>query len=421
MSIKAQKFKGALCDTVGFRQHGGNCASDTILQLLMFADGLKTRSQRILYTISLHDIASRTRAVFPEEFWESMTRYFTLIQERFRNHYDALYCEQNMEEGCNELSTRINESCPKNPILLRKLRRSPELATQSKLALRRRGSVDSAEGIDEPTLEYMIPLILHWFKLPYNITDSFYEIDTRAVFILSNVHTPRSSTVTRHLSGIFRCNDIWYYYTNTQGIFTISPVILPILDEIWFAFTPSGHFICVRHAEDNPISVFIGDKEINTPRALALVTAPSVSFEKPYAFWYCSRMHPSDKIESPVRNAILEEVQEDMNDNSATAKNLYNAFTRVAKKHKSNRKTQKLIMNMGKTIARRMNSTFRVPSVRKIRGGYKPTARNLHYLRQWKQGKSIGFTMRSSLKAKGLIPRSNGTYRVSNKYKDSTK
>ena len=47
---------------------------------------------------------------------------------------------------------------------------------------------------------------------------------------------------------------------------------------------------------------------------------------------------------------------------------------------------------------------------------YKATERNKKYLRLYKQGKSIGFTMRSSLKAKGLIPRANGTYRVSNKY-----
>lgn len=52
-----------------------------------------------------------------------------------------------------------------------------------------------------------------------------------------------------------------------------------------------------------------------------------------------------------------------------------------------------------------------------LTGGYKATKRNLKYLRLWKKGKSIGFTMRSSLKAKGLIPRSNGTKRVSPKYR----
>lgn len=54
---------------------------------------------------------------------------------------------------------------------------------------------------------------------------------------------------------------------------------------------------------------------------------------------------------------------------------------------------------------------------RRQKGGYKPTARDLKYLRMYRRGESIGFTMRASLKAKGLIPRANGTKRVSNKYR----
>lgn len=42
-------------------------------------------------------------------------------------------------------------------------------------------------------------------------------------------------------------------------------------------------------------------------------------------------------------------------------------------------------------------------------GGYKPTARDLEYLRKWKRGESIGFTMTASLKSKGLIPRTSKT------------
>lgn len=44
-------------------------------------------------------------------------------------------------------------------------------------------------------------------------------------------------------------------------------------------------------------------------------------------------------------------------------------------------------------------------------GGYKPTARDLMYLRKWKRGESIGFTMTASLKAKGLIPRTSKTFK----------
>jgi hypothetical protein len=40
-------------------------------------------------------------------------------------------------------------------------------------------------------------------------------------------------------------------------------------------------------------------------------------------------------------------------------------------------------------------------------GGYRMTARNRKYLKMYRAGKSIGFTMRASLKAKGLIPRTS--------------
>jgi hypothetical protein len=56
-----------------------------------------------------------------------------------------------------------------------------------------------------------------------------------------------------------------------------------------------------------------------------------------------------------------------------------------------------------------------------LRGGYRPTKKNLNALKRWKRGESIGFTMTSSLKAKGLIPRTSRKHRgkkvVSAKYK----
>ena len=55
------------------------------------------------------------------------------------------------------------------------------------------------------------------------------------------------------------------------------------------------------------------------------------------------------------------------------------------------------------------------------RGGYTPTEKDLAALKKYKAGKSIGFTMRSSLKAKGLIPRANGSRRVSAKYRRTRK
>ena len=56
-----------------------------------------------------------------------------------------------------------------------------------------------------------------------------------------------------------------------------------------------------------------------------------------------------------------------------------------------------------------------------LKGGYKPTRKNLKYLKKWRKGESIGFTMTASLKAKGLIPRTSrklkGKKVVSRKYR----
>jgi len=50
-------------------------------------------------------------------------------------------------------------------------------------------------------------------------------------------------------------------------------------------------------------------------------------------------------------------------------------------------------------------------------GGYRATKKDKKYLNLYKKGKSIGFTMTASLKAKGLIKRANGTKRISKKYR----
>ncbi len=47
---------------------------------------------------------------------------------------------------------------------------------------------------------------------------------------------------------------------------------------------------------------------------------------------------------------------------------------------------------------------------------YKATKEDIYYLQKHKRGKSIGFTKISSLKAKGLIPRSSGKKIISAKY-----
>ena len=71
----------------------------------------------------------------------------------------------------------------------------------------------------------------------------------------------------------------------------------------------------------------------------------------------------------------------------------------------------------GRTMVCPCSSRSVDPSSPLLQGGYRATRRNMKYLKRYEAGKSIGYTMRASLKAKGLIPRSNGVRRVSEKYK----
>lgn len=41
------------------------------------------------------------------------------------------------------------------------------------------------------------------------------------------------------------------------------------------------------------------------------------------------------------------------------------------------------------------------------RGGYRATRKNRNILKKYRAGKSIGFTAKASLKAKGLLPRTS--------------
>lgn len=50
-------------------------------------------------------------------------------------------------------------------------------------------------------------------------------------------------------------------------------------------------------------------------------------------------------------------------------------------------------------------------AINALTGGYRATRRNRQLLRQHRRGKSIGFTAKASLKAKGLLPRTSGKYR----------
>lgn len=423
-------YKGPICDTLGFRQHGGNCATDTILQFLMFTDGLKAITQRTLYTITHDEIVSRTRAIFPPEDHEFMIRYFELIQERFQNHYNALQCELEFREGCESLRNAL-ASPSVCPLLKRKHIRSPELAKASKIALKRGNT--TVEGVSYERVQEVLPYLFRWFRVPYSITDTYEPHTTRAGLLITRAYhagdtTPQPET---HLCAILRCDSRWYYYTNTSGLFSVPDILLSVINEVWIIINNNRVWF-VRHDGDRVVSVWIAKYEVRTPKAISLVADsdgnpyPGSIIHKIKKAIYISNVPVADRLSPTEEDEILGKVATILGENeeNMSPRNVRKAFRSVARTYgKPSTRRHKRILNIGRTILSRMHPTTRKQSKAKShtrkrhRGGYIPTARNLHYLRLWKKHKSIGFTMRSSLKAKGLIPRADGTYRVSDKYK----
>jgi len=436
MSVENISYKGPICDTLGFRQHGANCATDTILQVLMFADGLKAKTQRTLYTITDEDIITRTRALFSDDESRSVIRYFQLIQERFRIHYDALQCELSMEEGCERLRNEISKTCPVHPLLQTKKRRSPELATLSKKAFAQNESnIDSVTGVHPGIVLRMIPLIFKWFHVPYLLFDNYNAKTTRGVFLMSDTYLPGQHTRSHasHFSAIYRCNDIWHYYTNERGIFKIPTQILPIVKEILCIYINDTVIYARHNGSHKIISVFIDNKEVTTPTVIHEYAdidgkiKSSLHFDAIADAFYCSHIPPALYVDPDTHDIVIDRVTNILGTTPYTPVKVQRAFQKVARTYgKPGTKPYTQIMNIGNGIIAQLDPLSRMrPSTHRTlkksrkrhRGGYIPTPRNLHYLRLWKKHKSIGFTMRSSLKAKGLIPRANGTYRVSDKYK----
>lgn len=427
-------YKGPICDTLGFSQHGVNCATDTILQVLMFTDGLKATTQRALYTMDHEELVRRTQAVFPEDEWPTMVRYFELIQERFRHHYDALQCELEFTEGCEKLNTNIPPTCP---VFLHKQKRSPELATASRLAFAR--DEESKDiGTPMPRIRTILPYLFRWFRVPYGITDDYTPATFRAGFIKTAVYSPGNhKPSSHHLSAVLLCNSRWYYYSNSVGLIEKSDKIIPFLKDIVIIHRNDRIFIA-RQSNGRIVGLWFGTRDENrTEKAIRLVADEDghvyndASIERVEYVLYCSKLPVADRLSPIEEDEILGKVATIVGEDEETPsfKNVRKAFRSVARTYgKPSTRRHKRVLNIGRTILSRMHpnthkqtrKTHAKPKShtrKRHRGGYIPTARNLHYLRLWKKHKSIGFTMRSSLKAKGLIPRADGTYRVSDKYK----
>jgi hypothetical protein len=64
-----------------------------------------------------------------------------------------------------------------------------------------------------------------------------------------------------------------------------------------------------------------------------------------------------------------------------------------------------------------MDTPYKIESTRIIKSPFLSAEQVMDAIQKYKRGISIGFTRISSLKSMGLIPRSDGKYKLGEKYK----
>jgi hypothetical protein len=153
---------------------------------------------------------------------------------------------------------------------------------------------------------------------------------------------------------------------------------------------------------ENVGSLFGVTNQTNTVPPPMAIDPINTSVEEPEIVTNSSLPDPTSVVNKPAVNST------NMQSAKMQSANMQSANMQSAKMQSANMQSTNVQATGGNESKSIVNSLF---------GGYRATKRNRKYLKRHKRGKSIGFTMRSSLKAKGLLRRANGTRRVSKKYR----
>lgn len=250
-------FKGIICDTVGFRQHMGECWLDTITQLFFFADDLNKFTQSFFYTntpVMLQEYIEKnfkpSETIPTEDFIEAMKT----MQRRFINHYNFI-----TDQGNSSCST----SAPPRPTLKRiASARNAVLAAE----LLRTSEKKAAENFSSGgTIEWQKNIwnhLLDTFQLPYRIDRPFHVSYTIAIqiqysYIINT--TPLKFSSQSHVVGFYRCNDRWYYYDDNKELLSVSNDIISAFVSIVQAPPSDNYKLCIKIVNGQVYLILLND------------------------------------------------------------------------------------------------------------------------------------------------------------------
>jgi len=256
-------FIGTVCDPIGFRQHSGECAADSLQQLLLFTDDWKAKTQPLFYTMTPEIFArqlGRMSFGLPPKIIELLEDFAKNIQMRFRLHYNIIGTTKHA----------LNESVCIQPFAYRKflidLEKADEGLPSTMVWRKRRLSANLGKGASTALkqLQKAEYRVSDWFNIIWDFCGlSHYEILFRERHTLPSRYTnirPHYNHVafylgskaidTRtplqdwnwavdrefnsgHATAIYSCDGKWVYYDNNRGIMPIDQKLMAdLLNEV---------------------------------------------------------------------------------------------------------------------------------------------------------------------------------------------
>ena len=232
-------FEGPLPDVLGYQQHGGECASDAIQEMLMFADGIREYTQPIVYGLTPEQFDLRSKLTLPYTEWKRYTDYFKYLQKRFRAHYDVLNAMRKQGIKGQKYLKEFEEVCMLNPIFGQKKRLSPEVGV---LALKRLKEelVYTESGMTDTQIRDTYTTMLRWLGVPFVLAagDDVARSGRQPVAIqiagLNNI--VRSDKVFQmpksgHATGFLVMNGELFHYDDNYGLMKAGKGVIDALLE----------------------------------------------------------------------------------------------------------------------------------------------------------------------------------------------
>jgi hypothetical protein len=230
--VAYQGFDVPLPDVVGYKQHGGECASDAIQEVLLFADGIREYTQPILYGLTPEQIDTRSKFTLDYKDWDRTSDYITFIQKRFRIHYDVINYIRTNKIKPQKYYSEYETVCALNPLFRRKERTSIEAGV---IALKRLKEEEEYTGTGLSANEVNTTLInlLKWMNIPFS-TRKGVVADASGMVVSANMFTFMAAGLPKrrsigHAIGFLQTKGAWYYYDDNWGFIQVDLSVIHAL------------------------------------------------------------------------------------------------------------------------------------------------------------------------------------------------